>query len=147
MANVCSDGKANRLLGEILCGGGTSDPAAVFPTGMLGNCVFRSGRTARKQLTNSLRKPLDVLAVEIRTPLDFALSMTRTCLTVGQALRFRPRQGRLLDQNSLSLVAVTGSTPLQDDSGQRRVLAGAARQRCVPGRQKDEVVEVSAAQT
>jgi hypothetical protein len=47
---------------------------------MLRDRVLRSGRAAWEQLTNSLRKPLDVLSVEIRTPLDFALSTTRTCL-------------------------------------------------------------------
>ena len=114
---------------------------------MLSDRVLRSGRTAWEQLTNSLRKPLDVLSVEIRTPLDFALSTTRTCLTVGQALRFGPRESLLLDQNTLSLVPVPGVTPLEDDCGQRRVLAGAARQRCVPGSQEDEVVEISARQT
>jgi hypothetical protein len=146
VANVCGDGKAHRLFGEILRGSGAPDPPAVLEAGVLGDRVLRSGRTAWKQLTHALRKTLDVLSVEIRTPLGLALAMTRTRITVGQALCFGPRQSRLLDQDTLSLVMMAGATPLDDDSGQRRVLAGPARQRGVPGGQEDEVIEVSAGQ-
>jgi len=76
VANVCGDGKAHRPFGEILCGGGAPDPPAVLETRVLSDRVLRSGRTAWKQLTHSLRKTLDVLAVEIRAPLGLALSMT-----------------------------------------------------------------------
>ena len=147
VTNVCGDGKAHRLFGEILCGGGAPDPPAVLETGVLSDRVLRSVRTARKQLPHSLHKTLDVLAVEIRAPLGLALTMTRTRHTVGQALCFGLRQSRFLDQNALPLVAAAGAAPLEDNGGQRRVLSRPTRQRGVPRGQEDEVVEVSARQT
>ena len=147
VANVCGDGKAHRLFGEILCGGGATDPPAVLATGVLRDRVLRAGRTAWKQFMHSLRKTLDVLAVEIRTPLGLALSTTGTRVIVGQALCFGLRQPRFLDQNALPLVVAAGTAPLEDNGGQRRVLASPTRQRGVPRGQEDEVFEVGAGQT
>jgi len=146
VADMRDDRKANSPFVEILRGGRAPDPAAVLEAGVLGDGVLRTGGTARKQLTHPVRKLLHVLAVDARAPLRLPFSTTFARIIIGQALCFGPRQSRFLDQNTLSLVTVAGAAPLEDDSGQRRVLSGTARQRGIPGCQEDQVVEVSAGQ-
>lgn len=114
---------------------------------MLCDSMLGSDRTVREQFAHSLCKALDMLFVEARAKLGLALSTQHARIVVGQALRFGPNKPYLLYQNALSLVPVASSAPLEDDCGQRRVLAGATRQRGVPRGKEDEVIEVGAGQT
>ena len=85
--------------------------------------------------------------VDLRTALSLAPTTARTRFTIGEAVRFGLYQGQFLDQNALSLIAVSGAAPLEDNSGERGVLTRATGQRRVPRSQEDEMIKVSAGKT
>jgi hypothetical protein len=144
MPDVGSDSQANGFLVKRFRGRRPADPAAVLETRVFGDLLLGPRRTAWIERANTLRKTLHVLAIEVSSALRLTLAPSLADILVRKALFLRLAQGGFLDKKTLSFIPLAGSTPLQDDGTERRVLARTPREGCVAGREKDQMIEVSA---
>ncbi len=144
VADMCDDSQPHSLFVESLRCGRSAHPAAVPETGVLRDHALGTGRAVRKHLAHTSCKTLDVILVDFRTALSLALTTARTRFTIGEAVRFGLYQCRFLDQNALSLIAVSGAAPLEDNSRERGVLTRATGQSRLPRPLEDEMIKVSA---
>jgi hypothetical protein len=113
MANMGDHGQAHGLITQLLGRGRAAYSATVFLTRMFANQPFSIRRTAGKQGAHPSRKPLDIVAVELRLTGGSALLATGSHVAVGETVGFGLGKGSLLDQDPLPLVAVSSPTPLQ----------------------------------
>jgi len=132
---------------EVLGPGGSTNPVAVLPTGMLSDGALSPGRAPRISPPHFLRESLQVLAIRC---LRFLLANPRPgCARrrIRDAGGLGGLQRLLLDQKALAFVAISGSTPFQHDGPKARCLLGTPGERGISGRKKLEVVEVRTGQT
>src|SRR5258708_1098374 len=113
---------------------------------MLGDLLFTTRHYSRKGFADLGGESLDKSFVEFRSPFGLTLSATRPQIGVSKTLVFRQFKRYFFDQKPLSLVSPPGSTPFQDDGGQKRMFARAPGQRCIAGRKKDEMIQIRARQ-
>ncbi len=144
VANMGDDGQTNGVLIQSLCGGRTTDPAAVFGARVFGYGRRRLGRASGIELANAFCKLLDVGEVQFRPALRLTHSTLRPGALICQTFDFGLCQSRFLDQESLAFVTLSGLAPLQDNGRESGVLSRTASQCGVAGGEKDEMVEVRA---
>ncbi|MGH7369087.1 MAG: hypothetical protein ACREKQ_15130 [Candidatus Rokuibacteriota bacterium] len=144
MANVCPDRQFDRVSLELACGCGTPDPARVLSAGVVGDCPALRGRAGGKRIAQSLGELTDVLLVHRLPTLRCSLAGSLARLRICQALSFRLRESRLLDQHSLTFVSLSRPTESKDHRTEGRVCGGTAGQRRITAGEKDEVIEVGA---
>ena len=92
-------------------------------------------------------KLVHVLAVSCRFPDGLPLLPPGAHLAVGQTCLFRVRQRLGFNEQSLPLIPFPCTTLLQHHGRQGGMLAGASGQRSITGRQKKQMLQVSARQT
>jgi hypothetical protein len=119
---MCNDRKADGRLVKILGGGGTTNSAAVFETGMFGDHSLDAVRAPGKNPLDAVGEFLDELIVQFRPSKGTALTAQRTHVFVGKAFGFRLGKRVLLNQKPLSLVSFPGTAPTDDNGGQPGML-------------------------
>jgi hypothetical protein len=136
------DGGAIQALGR----GGTANPVAVLPAGMLGDGALSPGRAPRISSSHFLRESLHVLAIDSLRFLRAPDRLSRAGRRIRDAGGLGGFEGLLLDQKALAFVATTGSAPFQHDGPKGGCLLGAPGERGISGWEKLEVVEVRTGQ-
>ncbi len=139
-------GEIDRGAIEALGRGGSANPVAVLPAGMLGDGALPPGRAPRISSPHFLRESLHILAI---SSLRFLRAHTRS-IRAGRRIRDASGlggfEGRLFHQKALAFVATSGSAPFQYDGPKRGCLLGTPGERGISGREKLEVVEVRTGQ-
>ena len=115
MPDVRPDRQLNCRLVGLFGGGRSPDPTGVFSTGMFGNGLTYPAWTARIEVTDSTRKRVHVVGVELSPACGRALPGCRARLCIGEALLLRARKGGLPHENTLSLVPLPSTTKPNDD--------------------------------
>jgi hypothetical protein len=118
MPNMGNNGQPHRLLIETFSRCGTSDPAAVFQTSLLGYGRLSTRWASRKKLAHPMGKALDIVVVQLRPSRCFAFSPAGSGLLVGQTFPFSLLQRLRFHQKPLPFIALSGPAPLQDYSRQ-----------------------------
>lgn len=107
--DVSSNGKIDRACLKLLRRRRPADSARVFLAGVLGDCPLLLDGAPGKQIAHALGERGEILGIVRLTPFSRALPSQSTSLGVGQAFLFRPPEGLLFDQHTLSLVALAGT--------------------------------------
>jgi hypothetical protein len=116
---------------------------AILLARVLGDRSSLVARTPRKQVAHTPRELLDVLGIELLTSVGGPLARQLPSLRIRQALLFRPRQGRFLDQHTLPLVPLPRTAEPHHHRTERRVPAGSSRERGITTWQEYEMIEIS----
>jgi hypothetical protein len=131
---------------EALGRGGSANPVAVLPTGVLGDGALSPGRAPRISSPHLLRESLHVLAISSPRILRARKRPSRAGRRICDAGGLGAFEGLLLDQKALAFVATPGSAPFQYDGPKRGCLLGTPGERGISSREKLEVVEVGTGQ-
>lgn len=147
MTHMGNHSQPDCFLFEILGFRRPSDASAVFPASMFGDGRLPSRRASRIEFANAHGKALDVFLIQFRAALSFPLFFPRPPFGVRQTFLFRPVQALFFNQETLSFILFSSMTPFENDRGQDRVFAGASREHRIPGREKEEMIQIGTGQT
>ena len=127
--------------------GGSANPVAVLPTGMLGDGALSPGRAPWISSPYFLRESLHILVIGRLRLLRAPTRSIRAGGRIRDAGGLGGFEGLLLDQKALAFVTMPGSAPFQHDGPEGGCLLGTPGERGVSGREELEVVEVRTGQT
>lgn len=140
-------GKHDRFKVKFLGRPGSTDPTAVFATGIGGNLLLFTGWTLWVPSSNLTCEFLNIFLIQNLPPQGLPFPARLPEIGVGQTFFLGPLNSLRLGQNALSLVALPRATPLHDNGMNFRILRRTTGQGGITTEEKLQVIQVRARQT
>ena len=118
MPHICLDRQEDRSLLEIFGCSTAAHTSAVFETCIFGDNRLSSRRAAWKDFSNALGKAFNVFSVHLRAAFCLAFFSPLPDFAVCQTVLFSLAQSLFLNEQSLSLVAISRAAPLKQNRRQ-----------------------------
>lgn len=126
VANVREDGKPDRIFGQVLCGSGAANTAAVFPACVLSYRLLATRRTIGIERAHAGGKSAYVFLIEFASTNNLSGAPDFPLFGIRFTFFLCLLKTLVINKKALALVPLAGPAPLEDDSRKSGVSLGAS---------------------